>query len=127
MREAYPDQTATGLPKYYSEFDGDFTSTGSPGNFILGPTPDAEYLVQLHYYYDPPSIVTSSTSWLGDNAEEVLLYGSLVNAYVYMKGEADVLGMYQQRYDNALRRLVVLGEGRLKRDSYRDGEPRLEM
>ena len=127
MREAYPDQTSTGTPKYYSEFDGDFTSTGSPGNFILGPTPDSDYLVQLHYYYDPPSIVTSSTSWLGDNAEEVLLYGSLVNAYVYMKGEADVLAMYKERYDNALRRLLVLGEGRLKRDSYRDGEPRLDM
>ena len=93
IREAYPDQTSTGTPKYYSEFDGDFTSTGSPGNFILGPTPNSDYLVQLHYYYDPPSIVTSSTSWLGDNAEEVLLYGSLVNAYVYMKGEADVLAM----------------------------------
>ena len=127
MREAYPDQTSTGLPKYYSEFDGVFTSENSPGNFILAPTPDSDYLVQLHYYYDPPSIVTSGTSWLGDNAEEVLLYGSLVNAYVYMKGDADVLGMYKSNYDEALRRLVVLGDGRLKRDSYRDGEPRLEM
>lgn len=128
MREAYPNQTGTtGLPKYYSEFDGDFSSTNSPGNFILGPTPDADYEVQLHYYYDPPSIVSSGSSWLGDNAEEALLYGSLINAYVFMKGEADVLAMYQQGFDNAMRRLVVLGEGRLKRDSYRDGEPRMEM
>ena len=128
MREAYPNQTSnTGLPKYYSEFDGDFSSTNSPGNFILAPTPDADYEVQLHYYYDPPSIVTSGTSWLGDNAEEALLYGSLINAYVFMKGEADVMSMYQQGFDNAMRRLVVLGEGRLKRDSYRDGEPRMEM
>ena len=128
MREAYPNQTGTtGLPKYYSEFDGDFASTNSPGNFILGPTPDAAYNVQLHYYYDPPSIVASGSSWLGDNAEEALLYGSLINAYVFMKGEADVLSMYQQGFDNAMRRLVVLGEGRLKRDSYCDGEPRMEM
>ena len=128
MREAYPNQTGTtGLPKYYSELDGDFSSTNSPGNFILGPTPDADYEVQLHYYYDPPSIVSSGSSWLGDNAEEALLYGSLINAYVFMKGEADVLSMYQQGFDNAMRRLVVLGEGRLKRDSYRDGEPRMEM
>jgi len=128
MREAYPNQTSnTGLPKYYSEFDGDFSSTNSPGNFILAPIPDADYEVQLHYYYDPPSIVTSGTSWLGDNAEEALLYGSLINAYVFMKGEADVMSMYQQGFDNAMRRLVVLGEGRLKRDSYRDGEPRMEM
>ena len=128
MREAYPNQvTTTGLPKYYSEFDGDFAATSSPGNFILGPTPDLSYNVQLHYYYDPPSIVTSGTSWLGDNAEEALLYGSLINAYVFMKGDADVFSMYQQGFDSAMRRLMVLGEGRLKRDSYRDGEPRMEM
>ena len=71
--------------------------------------------------------MTSSTSWLGDNAEEALLYGSLVEAYIFMKGEADVLGMYQQRYNDALKRVMVLGEGRLKRDDYRDGQPRMEM
>jgi hypothetical protein len=127
IREAYPSQSTTGLPKYYAEFDGDVQSTNSPGHFILGPTPDAAYGVQLHYYFDPPSIVTSGTSWLGENAEEVLLYGSLVNAYIFMKGEPDVMAAYQQSYDNALRRLVMLGEGRLKRDSYRDGEPRVNM
>lgn len=127
MREAYPSQSTVGLPKYYAEFDGDFTSTNSPGHFLVAPTPDAAYTVQLHYYYDPPSIVTSSTSWLGDNAEEALLSGSLINAYIFMKGEADVLAMYQSRFDAALQRLVLLGEGRLKRDSYRDGEPRVEL
>jgi hypothetical protein len=127
MREAYPNQSTTGLPKYYSEFDGDFSSTNSPGNFIVAPTPDTNYLVQLHYYYDPPSIVTSSTSWLGDNAEQALFYGSLVNAYIFMKGEQDVLAMYKEKFDEAMQRLVVLGDGRLKRDSYRDGEPRIEL
>jgi len=127
IREAYPSTATAGLPKYYAEFDGDVESNNSPGHFILGPTPDADYGVQLHYYFDPPSIVDSGTSWLGNNAEEVLLYGSLINAYIFMKGEQDVMASYQQSYDNALRRLVMLGEGRLKRDSYRDGEPRVNM
>lgn len=127
IREAFPSIATTGLPKYYAEFDGDIESNNSPGHFILGPTPDANYSVQLHYYFDPPSIVESSTSWLGTNAEEVLLYGSLINAYIFMKGEADVMAAYKQSYDNALGRLIMLGEGRLKRDSYRDGEPRVNM
>jgi hypothetical protein len=127
IREAFPSIATTGLPKYYAEFDGDIESSNSPGHFILGPTPDANYSVQLHYYFDPPSIVESSTSWLGNNAEEALLYGSLINAYIFMKGEADVMAAYQQSYDNALGRLIILGEGRLKRDSYRDGEPRVSM
>ena len=127
IREAYPSTATAGLPKYYAEFDGDVESNNSPGHFILGPTPDADYGVQLHYYFDPPSIVDSGTSWLGNNAEEVLLYGSLINAYIFMKGEPDVMAAYQQSYDNALSRLIMLGEGRLKRDSYRDGEPRVNM
>ncbi len=101
MREAYPNQSTTGLPKYYAEFDGDVTSPSSSGNFIVAPTPDTTYSVQLHYYFDPPSIVTSSTSWLGDNAEQALLYGSLVNAYIFMKGEQDVLAMYKEKFDEA--------------------------
>ena len=80
----------------------------------------------MHYYYDPPSIVTSSTSWLGDNAEVALLYGSLVEAYIFMKGDADLLAQYEEKYQEALKRLMILGEGRLKRDSYRS-EPRLEL
>tara|TARA_R100001510_G_C7569394_1_gene146396 strand:- start:97 stop:753 length:657 start_codon:yes stop_codon:yes gene_type:complete len=127
IREAFPNKTTTGLPKYYAEFDGDVESDASSGNFILGPTPDAAYEVQLHYYFDPPSIVTSTTSWLGNNAEEALLYGSLVEAYIYMKGDQDVLNMYRKNYSDALNRLMVLGEGRLKRDDYRDGQPRMEI
>ena len=126
IREAYPSKATSGLPKYYAEFDGDVQSTSSPGNFILGPTPNSSYEVQLHYYYDPPSIVTSSTSWLGDNAEVALLYGSLVEAYIFMKGDADLLAQYEEKYQEALKRLMILGEGRLKRDSYRS-EPRLEL
>ena len=127
IREAYPNKTTSGLPKYYSEFDGDIQETNSAGHFLLAPTPDSAYEVQLHYYFDPPSIVTSSTSWLGDNAEQALLYGSLINAYVFMKGEQDVSAMYKEKFDEAMQRLIVLGEGRLKRDDYRDGQPRMEI
>ena len=127
MREAYPSTSTTGLPKYYAEFDGDVQSTSAPGHFILGPTPDSAYQVQLHYYFDPPSIVDSSTSCLGENAEEALLYGSLINANIFLKGEPDVQASYQAMYDSALQRLIMLGEGRLKRDSYRNGEPRVVM
>ena len=117
IREAYPATATSGLPVYYSLFDGD--------NFLIAPTPDSTYTVQLHYYYDPPSIVTSSTSWLGDNAESTLLYGSLVEAATFMKGEADIVGFYKARYDEALDGLKKLADGRNKRDSYRNGEPRI--
>ena len=82
--KAYPDTTVQGLPQYYAIFDGD-TATGN-GNFLLGPTPDAAYDLELHYYYDPPSIVTSGTSWLGDNAEATLLYGSLIEGVYVHEG-----------------------------------------
>ena len=117
IREAYPATATSGLPVYYSLFDGD--------NFLIAPTPDSTYTVQLHYYYDPPSIVASSTSWLGDNAESTLLYGSLVEAATFMKGEADIVGFYKARYDEALEGLKQLADGRNKRDSYRNGEPRI--
>jgi hypothetical protein len=117
IREAYPSASTTGTPKYYAIFDGD-TSTGD-GNFILGPTPDAAYNVELHYYYDPPSIVTSTTSWLGDNAEAALLYGTLYEAYTFMKGEPDVLQNYQQRYQSALVNMAAIGV-MLKSDTYRE-------
>ena len=119
IREAFPRSSTQGLPQFYGQFDGDDT-VGS-GNFILGPTPDASYTVELHYYFDPPSIVTTGTSWLGDNAEAVLLYGALLEAYTYMKGEADILGLYNQRYEEALAQLGGIGI-RSMRDNYRDGE-----
>lgn len=117
IREAYPSSSTTGLPKYYANFDGE--KSGSNGNFILGPTPDAAYNIELHYYYDPPSIVTSTTSWLGDNAETTLLYGTLYEAYTFMKGEPDVLQNYLQRYQSALINMASLGV-MIKNDSYRE-------
>ena len=117
IREAYPATATSGLPVYYSLFDGD--------NFLIAPTPDSTYTVQLHYYYDPPSIVTSSTSWLGDNAETALLYGSLLEAYSFMKGEPDIVSFCKTRYEEALASVQQLADGRNKRESYRNGEPRI--
>ena len=120
IREAYPSGS-TGLPRFYAQFNGDTSAT--EGNFILGPTPDASYVVELQYYYDPPSLVDEGTSWLGDNAETVLLYGSLVEAYTYLKGETDVMAQYRQQYEEAMRQLVGI-DVRAKRDDYRDGQIR---
>ena len=119
IREAYPSASTTGLPLYYSQFDGD--STGTEGNFILGPTPDDDYDVELHYYYDPESIVTAGTSWYGDNAEAALLYGSLIEAYTYMKGENDLVGLYTQRYNESMGQLTGI-DIRSDRDEYRNGK-----
>lgn len=118
IREAYPSPATQGLPKYYAQFDGD--QVGSEGNFILGPTPNDTYTVELHYYYDPPSIVDTGTSWLGTNAEAALLYGSLVEAYTYLKGDADMLQLYTNRYMEAMAQLFGI-DLRSKRDDYRDG------
>jgi hypothetical protein len=119
IREAYPSASTSGLPKYYAQFDGD--QAGTEGNFILGPTPNAVYSVELHYYYDPPSIVDTGTSWLGTNAETALLYGSLVEAYTYLKGDADMLQLYTTRYMEAMAQLFGI-DLRSKRDDYRDGQ-----
>jgi hypothetical protein len=121
LREAYPNPSTTGLPRYYAQFDGD--TVGDPGNFIIAPTTDAVYTAEMHYYYDPPSIVDVGTSWLGENAEAVLLNGSLVEAYVFLKGEADVMAMYRKQYTDALAQLSSI-EVRSKRDDYRDGQAR---
>jgi hypothetical protein len=116
IRSTYPNASTEGTPKYYGVFD----ST----TFIVGPTPDADYVTELHYYYMPNSIVTDSTSWLGSNADTVLLYGSLVEAYTYMKGDADMMQLYQQRYGEALGLLKSQAEGRMTGDEYRDGQIR---
>lgn len=118
IREAYPNPTTSGLPKYYAQFDGD--STTSTGNFILGPTPNANYAVELHYYYDPPSIVDTGTSWLGENAETALLYGCLVEAYTFLKGDPDLQQLYVTRYNEAMLQLFGI-DLRTKRDDYRNG------
>lgn len=119
IREAYPSASTQGTPKYYAQFDGDQTGV-TQGNFILGPTPSGAFTVELHYYYDPPSIVSTGTSWLGDNAETALLYGSLVEAYTYLKGDADMLQLYTNRYNEAMMQLFGI-DLRAKRDDYRDG------
>jgi hypothetical protein len=92
--------------------------------FIVGPTPDANYSSELHYFYYPESIVTASTSWLGNNFSSALLYGSLLEAYTYMKGEADVMTNYRNRYDEAMLLLKQLGDGKDRQDSYRSGQVR---
>jgi hypothetical protein len=123
LREAYPNPSTTGLPRYYAQFDGDTLS--DPGNFIIAPTTDVEYTAEMHYYYDPPSIVDIGTSWLGENAEAVLLNGAIIEAYVYLKGEADVMADYRKQYTDALGQLTGI-EVRSKRDDYRDGKVRQE-
>ena len=118
IREAYPSSSTTGTPKYYGLFDAD--------SFILAPTPNANLTVELHYFYKPESITTASTgtSWLGDNAESTLLYGCLLEAYTFLKGEPDLLQLYAARYEDALAKLKGLGEGYDTTDSYRSGAVR---
>jgi hypothetical protein len=129
IRQAYPTPTSTGLPKYYALFGPTTTNDPSPVitnelSFILGPTPDAAYSVELHYYYYPQSIVTAGTSWLGDNFDTVLLYGSLVEAYTFMKGEQDMVQLYNTKYNEALAMAKRLGDGLERSDSYRNGQYR---
>ena len=129
IREAYPTPTETSIPKYYALF-GPTTTVGPPPlptnelSFILGPTPDATYAVELHYYYYPESITTAVNTWLGDNFDTVLLYGSLVEAYTYMKGEADIVALYDGKYKEALMQAKRLGDGLERSDAYRSGQYR---
>jgi hypothetical protein len=116
IRQAYPNPNTTGLPYCYAYFD--------QNSFLLGPTPDSSYDVELHYFYYPESIVDAGTSWLGDNFDSVLLYGSLLEAYTFMKGEEDVMAQYQKRYDEAMTLLKQLGEGKNRQDMYRSGQVR---
>jgi hypothetical protein len=128
IREAYPKASDTGLPKFYALFGP--TTTGSTItnelSFMVGPKPDANYTVELHYYYYPESISTASSgqTWLGDNFDTVLLYGSLVEAYTYMKGEQDMMQLYNQKYMEALSLAKRLGDGMERQDAYRSGQYR---
>jgi len=126
IREAYPSPTSTGTPKYYALF-GPTVSSGVISNelsFILGPTPDSTYSAELHYYYYPESITTASSgqTWLGDNFDSVLLYGSLVEAYTYMKGEPDMVALYNQKYMEAIVLAKRLADGMERQDAYRSGQ-----
>ena len=129
LRAAYPNPTSTGIPRYYALF-GPTTTNGNPPaltnelSFMLAPTPDNSYTVELHYYYYPESIVTAGTTWLGDNFDTALLYGSLIEAYTYMKGEADVIAEYQKRYEEAMNLAKRLGDGMERQDAYRSGQVR---
>ena len=124
IRQAYPQPTDTAIPKYYALF-GPNSAVANELSFILGPTPDATYTVELHYFYYPESIVTASTSWLGDNFDTVLLYGTLVEAYTFMKGEADMMQLYDGKYKEALELAKRLGDGLERSDSYRSGQYRV--
>jgi len=119
IRAAYPSPTATGKPKYYSIWDND--------TMLLGPTPDDDYTLELHYYYYPASIVTAGTSWLGNNFETVLLYGSVREGYVYLKGEQDMMNYYEQKYQESLMLLKRLGDGLDRQDAYRSGQVRVKV
>ena len=131
IRQAYPDPNDTGLPRYYALF-GPTVANGvvtDELSFILGPTPDLNYNVELHYYYYPESITVAADgrTWLGDNYDPVLLYGSLVEAYIFLKGEADMMGYYQKKYDDALAQLNRLGTGLERGDAYRDGQAKIKV
>lgn len=129
IRQAYPTPTSTGLPRFYALF-GPTVTGGNITNeltMILGPTPDQNYAVELHYYYYPESIVTAGTSWLGDNLDSVLLYGSLVEAYTYMKGEPDMVKLYNDKYVEAIALAKRLGDGMERQDAYRNGQVRVQV
>jgi hypothetical protein len=123
IRQSFPDTDSDfyGKPQYYAVFDNN--------TFIVGPTPDANYNAELHYFYYPESITTvvGGQTWLGNNFSSVLLYGSLLEAYIYMKGEADVIAEYQKRYDEAMQLLVQLGDGKNRQDAYRSGQVRVPV
>lgn len=126
IREAYPGPTSTGLPKYYALF-GTQLSNNYALSYILGPTPDQNYAVEMHYFYYPPSIVTAGESWLGDNYDPVLFYGALLEATIFMKAEAEIATMYKAKYDEALNELRRLCDALERGDSYRDGQLKLNV
>ena len=118
LREAYPSTSTTGVPRYYAIFDND--------TFLIAPPPNAAYEVELHYFYEPASIVDQPAgTWISENAENALLYGCLFEAYTYLKGEQDLIGLYAGKYKESLQALKVIGEGRNRSDTYRNSEPRI--
>jgi len=133
VREAYPNPTSTGKPKYFALFGPSTNSspvvTLNEITFILGPTPDAIYNVELHYFYYPESITTTTSgqTWLGDNFDTVLLYGALVEAYTFMKGETDMMQLYEGKYKEALALAKRLGDGLERQDAYRSGQYRQQV
>jgi hypothetical protein len=125
IRQAYPNPADTGTPKYYALF-GPRSANPTELAFILGPTPNANLTVELHYFFYPESIVTAGTSWLGDNYDPVLLYGALREAYIYMRGEADMIANIEAKYQEAIGQLKRLGDGLERNDAYRAGQTSLQ-
>jgi len=121
IRQAYPIPSSVGFPKYYALF-GPQSNDINELTFILGPTPNGTYTAELHYFYYPPSIVDAGTSWLGDNFDSVLLYGALVEAYTYMKGEQDLMQLYDGKFKEAMMLAKRLGDGLERSDAYRSGQ-----
>jgi hypothetical protein len=119
IREAYPANATSGQPRFYALWDDD--------TIIVAPTPSASLATEIHYFYKPESIVTASTTWLGDEAEAALLYGSLVEAYTFMKGEQDLLTLYDGKFKEALVKLKELGDGKNRKDTYRSGQVRVAV
>ena len=131
IRESFPTPTDTGVPAYYALFGPTVTNStiSNELSFLLGPTPDGTYTVELHYYYYPESITTASSgqTWLGDNFDSVLLYGSLVEGYTFMKGEADLITAYNTKYMEAMTMAKRLGDGMERQDAYRSGQYRQKV
>lgn len=131
IRAAYPSPNDQAIPKYYSLFGPTVASSTITDelSFILGPTPDAAYNVELHYYYYPESITTAGDgrTWLGDNYSPVLLYGTMLEAYVFLKGETDMMAVYKAKYDEAVAQLSRLGTGLERGDAYRDGQAKIKV
>ena len=121
IREAYPSASTTGIPKFYAQFDDD--------TFIVAPSPSSALSIELHYFYKPESITVASsgTTWLGTNATEALLYGSLVEAYTFMKGEPDILAGYENRFKEALGKLTLESDGYNRKDAFRDGQRKVNV
>ena len=128
LRESYPVPTDTGFPEYYALF-GPLSTDETELTFIVAPTPDAVYTVELHYFYYPESITVANSgyTWLSENYDPVLLYGSLVEAYTFMKGEPDLIAAYEKKYQDALMMAKRLGDGMEKQDQYRSGTPRVPV
>jgi len=129
IRQSYPNPTTdVGMPKYYALFGPAIVGSAITDEltFLMGPTPNANYTVELHFYYYPESITTAADgrTWLGDNFDTVLLYGALVEAYTFMKGETDMLAVYDGKYKEALAQAKRLGDGMERQDAYRSGQYR---
>lgn len=126
IRQAYPNPTSTGIPKYYAIF-GPNSGNEDELTFIVGPTPNLSYSVELHYFYYPESIVTAGTSWLGDNFDSALLNGALIEAIRFIKGEPDMITLYEKMYLQTIQLIKNLGDGKLRQDAYRSGQVRLPV